>query len=135
MKRFAFLLMFFLWNESCIAQELGRLFFTPEQRQALDQRRRARMPDRPSAPVVVSPTTRMDGYVQRRGGKSTVFVNGEAIPEHDTSAPRIGSGRATVNVGESGARAGLKPGEVLDRSTGQVRDVLGNGEIRIRPSE
>ena len=77
----------------------------------------------------------MDGYVQRRGGKSTVFVNGEAIPEHDARAPRIGAGRATVNVGESGARAGLKPGEVLDRSTGQVRDVLGNGEIRIRPSE
>ena len=117
------------------AEDLGRLFFTPEQRQALDQRRRARMPDRPSAPLVVSPTTRMDGYVQRRGGKSTVFVNGEPIPEHDASSPRIDSGRATVNVGESGARAGLKPGEVLDRGTGQVRDVLGTGEIRIRRTD
>jgi hypothetical protein len=134
MKRLAVLLLLAALSEACIAQELGRLFFTPEQRQALDQRRRARMPDRPSAPLVVSPTTRMDGYVQRRGGKSTVFVNGEPIPEHDASAPRIDSGRATVNVGESGARAGLKPGEVLDRGTGQVREVH-NGEIRIRRSD
>ena len=36
-----------------------------------------------------------------------------------------------VSVGESGARAGLKPGESIDRSTGEVRDVLGNGEIRV----
>jgi len=123
------------FGEICLAQELGRLFFTPEQRQALDQRRRARVPDRPSAPLVVSPTTRMDGYVQRRGGKSTVWVNGEALPETAPEAPRIGSGRVTVNIGESGARAGLRPGEVLDRGTGEVRDVLGEGEIRIRRAE
>jgi len=123
------------FGEACLAQELGRLFFTPEQRQALDQRRRARVPDRPSAPLVVSPTTRMDGYVQRRGGKSTVWVNGEALPETAPEAPRIGSGRVTVNIGESGSRAGLRPGEVLDRGTGEVRDVLGEGEIRIRRAE
>jgi len=123
------------FGEICLAQELGRLFFTPEQRQALDQRRRARVPDRPSAPLVVSPTTRMDGYVQRRGGKSTVWVNGEALPETAPEAPRIGSGRVTVNIGESGSRAGLRPGEVLDRGTGEVRDVLGEGEIRIRRAE
>jgi hypothetical protein len=114
------------------AQEIGRLFFTSEQRQALDARRKARMPDRPSAPVITSPTTKLNGYVQRGNGKSTVFVNGEAVPEHAPEAPRIGSsGRATVNVGESGARAGLKPGESIDRGTGEVRDVLGNGEIRV----
>ena len=93
------------------------------------------MPDRPNAPVVVSPTTRMDGYVQRRGGKSTVFVNGEPLPESAPEAPRIGGGRATVNVGETGARAGLKPGEVLDRGTGEVRDVVREGEVRIRRPE
>jgi hypothetical protein len=123
------------FGEVCFAQELGRLFFTPEQRQALDQRRRARVPDRPSAPLVVSPTTRLDGYVRRQGGKSTVWVNGEPLPESAPEAPRIGSGRVTVNVGESGARAGLRPGEVLDRGTGEVRDVLGEGEIRIRPNQ
>ena len=122
-------------SEPCSAQELGRLFFTPEQRQALDARRRARLPDRPNAPVIASPTTRLNGYVQRENGKSTVWVNGEPLPETAPEAPRIGSGRVTVNVGESGARAGLRPGETLDRGTGEVKDVLGNGEIRVRPTK
>jgi hypothetical protein len=117
--------------QPCSAQEVGRLFFTPEQRQALDARRRARLPDRPNAPVTRSPTTRLNGYVSRENGKSTVWVNGEPLPETASEAPRIGgSGRVTVNV-ESGARATLRPGEVLDRGTGEVKDVLGNGEIRI----
>jgi hypothetical protein len=51
------------------AQELGRLFFTEEQRAALDARRKARTPDRPSAPAVTSPSTRVDGYVRR--GRAT----------------------------------------------------------------
>ena len=117
------------------AQEIGRLFFTPEQRQALDARRRARMPDRPSTPVIASPSTKLNGYVQRGNGKSTVFVNGEPVPEHAPEAPRIGSDRVNINVGEGGARAGLKPGESLDRGTGEVRDVLGNGEIRVHRRE
>jgi hypothetical protein len=122
-------------SEPCSAQETGRLFFTPEQRQALDARRRARLPDRPSAPVIASPTTRLDGYVTRDNGKSTVWVNGEALPESAPEAPRIGgSGRVTVNVGDGGARGSLRPGETLDRGTGEVKDVLGNGEIRVRPS-
>src|SRR4051794_14810898 len=116
----------------CLAQDVGRLFFTPEQRQALDARRRARLPDRPNAPVSTSPTTRLNGYVSRENGKSTVWVNGEPLPETASEAPRINaSGRVGVNV-ESGARATLRPGEVLDRGTGEVKDVLGNGEIRIR---
>ena len=119
------------FNPPAGAQEIGRLFFTAEQRQALDARRKARMPDRPSAPVIASPTTRLNGYVQRGNGKSTVFVNGEAVPEHAPEAPRIGNDRATINIGESGARAGLRPGESIDRNSGEVRDVLGNGEIRV----
>ena len=50
------------------AQELGRLFFTPEQRAALDARRKARVPDKPAAAVVASPVTKLDGFVQRSSG-------------------------------------------------------------------
>jgi hypothetical protein len=119
------------------AQELGRLFFTPEQRAALDARRKARVPDKPAAATVVSPTTRLDGYVQRSQGPSTVWVNGEGLLETAPEAPRIGvtrreDGRVSVPVGESGARVGLRPGETLDRGTGEVRDVIGEGEIRVR---
>jgi len=121
------------------AQELGRLFFTPDQRAALDARRKARSPDKAAA-TVVSPTTRLDGYVQRSGGPSTVWVNGEGQLETSPDAPRIGAtrrddGRVSVPVGESGARVGLKPGETLDRGTGEVRDVIGDGEIRVRRSK
>jgi len=119
------------------AEELGRLFFTPEQRAALDARRKARVPDKPAANVVASPTMRLDGYVKRSSGRSTVFVNKEALDEASPEAPRIGPGRdapVSVGVGESRARVTLRPGETLDRGNGEVKDVLGDGEIRVRPA-
>ncbi|HEX6528748.1 MAG TPA: hypothetical protein VF004_02945 [Burkholderiales bacterium] len=110
---------------------MGRLFFTPDQRAALDARRKARVPDKPAAVAVASPTTRVDGFVKRSRGPSTVWVNGEPLPEGSPEAPRIGP-RVSVPLGEGGRRAALKPGEVLDRGTGEVRDVIGDGEIRVR---
>jgi hypothetical protein len=136
MSRIVAALALLLAAQACLAQELGRLFFTPEQRAALDARRKARAPDRPAAVVITSPTTKLDGYVKRSGGKSTVWVNGEALSEGGGDAPRIGAsaeGRVSVPIGE-GRRAGLKPGEVVDRGTGEVRDVIGEGEIRVRRS-
>ena len=128
MRFLAFLLL--LLANSAQAQELGRLFFTPEQRAALDARRKARVPDRPAV-TTVSPTTRLDGYVKRSGGRSTVFVNGDAMLEGTADAPVVDperrGGRVPVPAGEGGQRVELRPGEVLDRSTGQVRDVLGEG--------
>jgi hypothetical protein len=136
MKR-ALPLLLLAWVASCPAQDIGRLFFTPEQRSALDARRRARVPDRPAAvPTAASPTTRVDGFVQRRDGRSTVWVNGESLGESGPEAPRIEPGRSTdarvsVPIGDGGVRADLKPGQVLDRGTGEVRDVIGNGEIQV----
>jgi hypothetical protein len=123
-----FALLIFLPVE---AQDLGRLFFTPEQRAALDARRKARVPDKPAAvPLVISPTTRLDGYVRRSDGRSTVWVNGASA---DDTAPQA-DGRVSVGVGDSRARVRLKPGEVLDRSSGEVTDVLGpSGELTVRP--
>jgi hypothetical protein len=123
------------------AQELGRLFFTPEQRAALDARRKARVPDTPTVAVVASPTTRVDGFVRRSGGPSTVWVNGEPLGEHGSDAPRImrtpsAEGRVSVPVGEGGIRFTLKPGQVLDRGSGEVRDILGpGGELRVRSAK
>ena len=39
--------------------------------------------------------------------------------------------RVNVPVGESRSRVELKPGEVLDRGNGEVRDSIGDGAIRI----
>lgn len=117
---------------ACGAQELGRLFFTPEQRAALDARRRARVPDKPAAAAVASPTMRLDGYVKRSSGRSTVWVNREALDEASPESPRIAPGSVTLGVGESRSRVRLKPGETLDRGNGEVTDVIGDGEIRVR---
>ena len=126
---------------SAQAQELGRLFFTPEQRAALDARRKARVPDKPAAtPVTESPVTRVNGAVQRGSGKSTVWVNGEMIPEDvqpdgarlTPRSPKPGS--VSIPEGENAPRRELRVGESLDRGSGEVRDVIGEGEIRIGPN-
>jgi hypothetical protein len=130
MKRLC-LMALLLVPTASVSQEVGRLFFTPEQRAALDARRKARVPDKPAAVVVASPTTKLDGYVKRSGGPSTVWVNGEPLPEGAGDAPRIGP-RVSISVGEGGRRAALRPGEVLDRGTGEIRDVIGDGEIHVR---
>ena len=130
-RLFALLIPILLAASSSLshAQHLGRLFFTDAQRAALDARRKVRMPDKPAAaPVVASPVTRLDGFVRRSQGPSTVWVNGEQLPEN----VRPGERSVAVPVGEGGARVELKPGQVLDRSSGEVRDVIGEGEIRVR---
>ena len=129
MKRLAFAIGM-AFATLAAAQDLGRLFFTPEQRAALDARRKARVFDKPvAAPVVASPTTRLDGYVRRSDGRSTVWVNGA---QADEASPQA-DGRVSVPVGDSEARVRLRPGEVLDRGNGEVTDVLGaSGEIKVR---
>ena len=122
------------------AQELGRLFFTPEQRSALDARRKARVPDKPAAtPQVESPVTRVNGAVRRTGGKSTVWVNGEAIPEGaQPGGPQLtprsaNPSRVSVPAGEGAQRYDLRVGESLDRGSGEVRDLIGRGAVKIEP--
>jgi hypothetical protein len=123
------------------AQELGRLFLTPEQRAALDARRKARIPDKPTAaPVVESPTTRVDGYVQRQGGRSTVWLNGVPNPEGtQADGVQVGPGRkdprsVSVTVGEGERKFELKIGQKLDRGSGEVTDVVGEGALKVRPA-
>jgi hypothetical protein len=121
------------------AQELGRLFFTPEQRAALDARRKARIPDKPTAVVVESPVTRLDGLVTRGSGRSTVWINGEPVPEGTqpegirVQPRRADSGRVRVEIGESENQVDLKIGQSFDRGTGEVRDSLGGGEVKVNP--
>jgi hypothetical protein len=119
-------------------QPLGRLFFTPEQRSALDARRKARIPDKPAAAVAAeSPTTRVDGHVVRSSGRSTIWVNGEPAPEGveqeglRVKAGRSDPGQVSVTVGDSARKFDLRVGEKLDRGSGEVRDVIGDGRIKV----
>src|SRR3954470_17631325 len=85
-------------------QEVGRLFFTPEQRASLDARRKARVPDKPAAAAVAAPVTRVDGYVSRSSGPSTVWINGESVPENAPEAPRIDTGRNSRGTSSTNGR-------------------------------
>lgn len=53
------------------ATELGRLFFTPEQRAQLEYRQPqvVAQPEQPAAPTV-------NGIVQKHGGACTIWLNG-----------------------------------------------------------
>ena len=82
---------------------------------------------------VVSPTTRLDGYVKRsrraldglrqRRSDARGHARGAAwCDPRATRRPRRRRPPAKAARGSS-----LRPGEVLDRGTGEVRDVLGEG--------
>jgi hypothetical protein len=119
------------------AQSLGRLFLTPAQRTALDVRRASRVPDRPAAVVVESPTARIDGQVVRSGGRSTVWVNGVAVREGTQSEglrvdpAAAGPESVTLGVGDGERRVDLKVGDSMNRDTGEVRDMLGQGTVDV----
>ena len=133
MSRALLLLALALASAAAEAEELGRLFFTPEQRAALDARRRARIPDSPGS-VLATPVTRVDGFVKRSAGPSTIWINGESSTDSAPEAPRLAepAPAVSVSVGENGGRVRLKPGETLDRGNGEVRDLIGDGEIQVR---
>lgn len=111
-----------------VADELGRLFFTPQERRELDRRRASNIVERGEAPAVESLVT-VNGQVTRSSGKTTTWINGVA---HDDTYR--GRDPARVAVERGGARVPVKVGETLDRSRGTVRDALEGGEIRIHGS-
>ena len=117
--------------------DMGRVFLTPEQRNALDARRRARVQDKPAATAVQSPYTSVNGFVARGGKKSTVWINGEALPEGSSPEglrvlPRRNeASRVTLGIGETETQVDLKIGQSFDRTTGEVRDPLQGGEVKV----
>jgi len=110
------------------AQSLGRLFFTPQQREDLDRRRQANIQE---AAVVVESLVTVNGQVSRSSGKTTIWLNG--VPQADTRKP---SDPAKVNLpgseGEPSVR--LKIGQTLDKVRGEIKDPVPGG-IVLTPSQ
>lgn len=103
------------------ADELGRLFFTPQQRQDLDRRREMNIQEKE---VVIESSVTVNGHVTRSSGKTTTWVNG--VPQYDTYS---GRDPARVHLPDGT----VKIGQTLDRSRGEVRDNLQGGTIRVNP--
>jgi len=110
-------------------ETLGRLFFTPQQRQDLDRRRQANIQD--SAASAESLVT-VNGQVSRSLGKTTVWING--VPQENTRQPRDPA-RVTLPGGEGEPTVSLKVGQTLDKVRGEIRDKLGKGSIAVQPAE
>ena len=112
------------------AEELGRLFFTPQQRQDLDRRRATNRAEEEAPQIKEGPLT-LEGHVQRSSGKTTIWING--VPQYDSPAGRDPA-RVTVvpNLGEPGVS--LKIGQIYERMSGEVRDNLNGGEITVGKS-
>lgn len=109
---------------------LGRLFFTPEQRTQLDMLRTKRVvasqTKEEAAPEVVT----YNGIIRRSDGKTTVWVNNQALSEADLrDKPAIGGrvsrdGQIVIEAGQSrtAAKTQLKVGQSAELLSGQVAE-------------
>lgn len=114
------------WSATGFAEPLGRLFFTPEQRQRLDAGKKLQEEAAIAAPPRQGPATvTLNGVVVRSDGQSTVWVNGKpttdktsrditAVPTNDPAAAKITvPGSATTK---------LRVGQRLDTNSGSIRE-------------
>lgn len=133
-------------NTASLADELGRLFFSSEQRAALDQaRRRARepavdptpdvsIPQLPFASEFDSERERQDpisvnGYVKRSNGAQTVWINGLDSWQGnlgelgiDPNKVRLEASQVRLPLGPEPSGVLLKPGQSFDPNSNEVRD-------------
>lgn len=117
------------------AEPLGRLFFTPAQRAALDSRRvealaNANRPPAPpptTAPKASPPqVVTLNGVVRRSDGATTVWVNGKPVADrfHDADITSGSIGRESVglNLATGGRRVRLKVGQSVEATSGVVEE-------------
>jgi hypothetical protein len=131
MRPLIILLCAALLPPAAVADEtLGRLFFTPEKRAALERSRKLNLRQ---AQQIEGATMSLEGIVRRSDGNGTAWINGRP---HNVSDPRHGvaiglrpdAAGATVSVGDE-APSRLRVGETVNRGTREKRDVLGEGRV------
>lgn len=79
--RLALLLLAF--SAAVPAQQLGTLFLSPQEREALDRQRRGESAESTGQAVVEKPLPAVTGYVKRSDGKSTVFLDKQPFAARD----------------------------------------------------
>jgi hypothetical protein len=112
---------------TAVSEELGRLFFTPAQRSAMDAGKRLS-----AAPAIIKRAAprgprsiTLSGVVRRSDGEYTVWVNGRAVgkggPPGVSAAPSTNHrSAARVNVRGSNNPVELRVGQQLKGSTGKI---------------
>jgi hypothetical protein len=118
------------------ADDLGRLFTTPEQRRALDAaRENGGLPANPAPSTATGPQpvdgqVVLNGVVRRRLGPDVVWVNGARAGADGRIRLRRGpdaAGRVVLEDGDNGGTARLKPGQFWEPSSGVVAECRGCG--------
>jgi len=111
------------------AEPLGRLFFTPAQRSALDAGKR--LAASPAASKRAAPrgpeSVTLNGVVRRSDGEYTVWVNGRAVgkggPPGVSAAPSANHpAAATIKLRGANAPVELRVGQRVERSAGGVSE-------------
>jgi hypothetical protein len=112
--------------------ELGRLFFTPERRIALERQRTYNVQE---AQTLQGTTMSLDGVVYRSSGKATVWINHQAQNENESTRTGVSAvvsprtpGSALLAPGEE-KPSQLKVGEAMNRATGERNTRLGGGIV------
>jgi hypothetical protein len=118
------------WAGTSPAEEaLGRLFFTPAQRAALDAGKKLATPKTGiPAPVAVRRPLDLRGVVIRSDGQRTVWVNGRAYQDQSPEGVDIRTnpaapGNTEVRVPGQALAARVKVGQQIDLNSGAVRDI------------
>jgi hypothetical protein len=131
MKRVAAALLICQVGAAPAADDLGRLFFTPQQRAQLDMARKQRA-HRPvieaTAEDALPPTAVVtySGMVQRSDGRSTVWINNRAVHDRshgDSAEPRArvdDSGAASITLPQQQRSIRLKVGQTAEVASGHV---------------
>lgn len=116
--------------------EIGRLFFTPEERAGLErQRQTGKLDRRQPQPGSV----RVGGVVSRSSGRNTVWLNDVPVrADAGSSGAGVTVRSAAPDTVElqapSGAPTRLKAGEAVDIDSGARHDALAGGRIEISPA-
>jgi hypothetical protein len=115
------------WPQSkpVAAPQLGRLFYTPEQRREFDRRRQLNIQD---IIVVNQGSYTVNGRVTRSSGRTTTWING--TPEHDAyRSPNAAV--VPITPGEGEPRVSLKVGQTFDKSRDAIIDNLEGGSVAV----
>jgi hypothetical protein len=137
MKRLALALTLLLAPAFAAGADLpGRLFFTPQQRAALDQARQHKTPTSPAKPPAFSGRVTFDGFVRSSDGRSTVWINDKALSGKDLPPGYAVAADApgVLKLPMQKKRVQLKPGQSLDPDTGRVVEQYQNPPAPVVPA-
>ena len=122
------------------AADLGRMFFTPEQRATLDKARKQNSRGEvepefkaPAAPVPQNVT--VTGVIRRSDGKNTIWLNNHIVDERAAGGIVAGVGKrdnqVRLRVPDSGKSVDLKVGQTLEVVSGTIEE----NYVRRAPAE